>query len=145
MVKTVLVTGATGFAGSHIMEALQGRERVQVIAARRDGRKLLPSFGGEVREGNTSDPGYRKAVVEGVNVNLQCAYLEFAMEQCRKLPVLFLEPNLALIEAARAAGVRRFVNTSTTSAAGATDSLEPSCPGGSIQSAASTTYDRSPS
>jgi nucleoside-diphosphate-sugar epimerase len=30
---------------------------------------------------------------------------------------LFLEPGLALIEAARAAGVRRFVNTSTTSAA----------------------------
>ncbi|HWS03613.1 MAG TPA: NAD(P)-dependent oxidoreductase, partial [Gammaproteobacteria bacterium] len=38
---------------------------------------------------------------------------------------LFLEPNLALIEVARAAGVKRFINTSTTSAAAPDHSSDP--------------------
>jgi nucleoside-diphosphate-sugar epimerase len=125
MAKTVLVTGATGFAGSHILEALMGVEGLNVIAACRDKHKLLPGFDGEVREGNMSDTGYRKAVVE--NVDVVCNALAWSslwgnVENSRRL---FLEPNLALIEAARAAGVKRYINTSTTSAAAPDQSNDP--------------------
>jgi nucleoside-diphosphate-sugar epimerase len=129
MGKTVLVTGATGFAGSHVLEALAEVDGLHVIAACRDKRRLLPSFEGEVREGNMSDPGYRKAVVEGVDV--MCNALAWSslwgnVDNSRRL---FLEPNLALIEAARAAGVKRYINTSTTSAAAPEHSGDPNSKG----------------
>ncbi|MBZ0092538.1 MAG: NAD-dependent epimerase/dehydratase family protein, partial [Sulfuricellaceae bacterium] len=56
--QTVLVTGANGFAGSHILAALAQRADVRVIAACRDKEKLPPGFAGEVREGDLADPSY---------------------------------------------------------------------------------------
>ena len=65
MVTTVLVTGANGFVGSHVVEALQQRGEVRIIAACRDAEKLLPGFVGEVRLGDLRDPNYCKALVQG--------------------------------------------------------------------------------
>lgn len=125
MVKTVLVTGATGFAGSHILEALQGKEGVRVIAACRDTQKLLPTFDGEVRQGNMNDPDYRKSAVAGVDVLCNALAWSSLWGNVENSHRLFLKPNLALIEAARAAGVKRYVNTSTTSAAAPDHSNDP--------------------
>jgi uncharacterized protein YbjT (DUF2867 family) len=47
---TVLVTGANGFVGSHILEALTRCEGIVPLAACRDRRKLMPAYSGEVRE-----------------------------------------------------------------------------------------------
>lgn len=117
--KTVLITGATGFVGSHVLEAFVqcADPAVRVIAACRDRRKLLPAFSGEVREGDLSNAAYRSAVVEGVDVVCNAAAWSSLWGNVENSRRLFLEPNLALIEAARAAGVKRFINTSTTSAA----------------------------
>lgn len=125
MVKTVLVTGATGFAGSHILEALQGNKGIRVIAACRDTQKLLPTFDGEVRQGNMSDPDYRKSAVAGVDVLCNALAWSSLWGNVENSHRLFLKPNLALIEAARAAGVKRYVNTSTTSAAAPDHSNDP--------------------
>jgi len=125
--KTVLITGATGFVGSHVIEALTkySDPELRVIAACRDRRKLLANFKGEVREGDLHDPSYRRDVVAGVDVLCNAAAWSSLWSNVENSRRLFLDPNLALIEAARAAGVRRFINTSTTSAAAPDRSSDP--------------------
>ncbi|MBI5460940.1 MAG: NAD(P)-dependent oxidoreductase [Gammaproteobacteria bacterium] len=129
--KTVLITGATGFVGSHVLEAFmaQADPMLRVIAACRDRRKLLPGFAGEVREGDLRDADYRKIMVEGVDVLCNAVAWSSLWGHVADSRHLFLEPNLALIDAARAAGVRRFVNTSTTSAAAPEHSSDPQSEG----------------
>jgi nucleoside-diphosphate-sugar epimerase len=128
--KTVLVTGSTGFVGSHILEALKSADpTLRVIAACRDRRRLLPTFEGEVREGDLRDAAYRSAVVEGVDVLCNACAWSSLWGNADRSRRLFLEPNLALIEAARTAGVKRFINTSTTSAAAPAHSGDPQSKG----------------
>ena len=129
MIKRVLVTGANGFVGSHVLQALQERDDVQVIAACRDRRRLPAGFRGEVREGDLRDAGFRKAVVKDVDVVCHAAAWSSLWGHARESRELFLQPSLALIEAARAAGVRRFVNTSSISAAAPDRSADPSSRG----------------
>lgn len=114
---TVLVTGANGFVGSHILEALQSRSDIRIIAACRDHRKLPTRFKGEVRPGDLRDTGYLEELVQGVDVICHAAAWTALWGHAKESRELFLEPTQALIRAARAAGVKRFVNTSTTSAA----------------------------
>jgi len=122
---TVLVTGANGFAGSHVLEALQRRTEVRVIAACRDGAKLPRGFAGEVRAGDLRDARYVREMVEGADVLCHAAAWTSVWGRREESRHLFLEPTLALIDAARAAGVRRFVNNSTTSAASPAQSADP--------------------
>lgn len=125
MVNTVLITGATGFAGSHVLEALEKDDTLHVVAVCRDKRKLLPSFKGEAREGDLRDAGFREAAVEGVDILCNALAWSSLWGNADHSRRMFLEPNLALIEAAREAGVTRFINTSTTSAAAPDRSSDP--------------------
>ncbi len=129
--KTVLITGATGFVGSHILEAfLQHNDlTLRIVAACRDKRKLLSGFNGEIREGDLRDTVYRETVVKDVDVLCNAVAWSSLWGNVENSQRLFLEPNLALIKSARAAGVSRFINTSTTSAAAPRDSSEPQSKG----------------
>lgn len=125
--KTVLITGATGFVGSHILEAFMqlNDPTLRIVAACRNKRKLLPGFKGEIREGDLRDAVYRETVVKDVDVLCNAVAWSSLWGNVENSQRLFLEPNLALIKAARAAGVKRFINTSTTSAASPRDSSDP--------------------
>jgi len=125
MTKTVLVTGATGFVGSHVLEALAGRADVRPIAACRDPGRLLSGFDGEVRVGDLRDPGYRRDLVQGVDVLCHAAAWTSMWGHWEDSRRLFLGPTLGLIEVAQGAGVGRFVNTSTTSVAAPAASADP--------------------
>ena len=125
MAETVLITGATGFVGSHVLESLMRRADLKLIAVCRDKRRLLPGFNGEVREGDLRDAGFRQAAVQGVDTLCNALAWSSLWGNADNSRRLFLEPNLALIEAAHAAGVRRFINTSTTSAAAPERSSDP--------------------
>jgi nucleoside-diphosphate-sugar epimerase len=124
-----VLTGATGFVGSHVLEALAVYDDLHVVAVCRDRKKLIPEFSGEVREGDMRDPGFRQAAVAGADCLCNAMAWSSLWGHADASRKLFLEPNLALIEAARAAGVRRFINTSTTSAAAPERSHDPQSEG----------------
>ncbi len=125
MQQTVLVTGATGFVGGHVLEALAAQEGVKVIAACRDAGRLPKGYSGEVRAGDLRDAGYLKSMLAGVEVVCHAAAWTSLWGHAEDSRRLFLEPGLALIRAARTAGVKRFINTSTTSAAAPAHSADP--------------------
>ena len=114
---SILVTGATGFVGSHVLEALAARGDVSVIAACRDPSRLLPDFKGEVRQGDLRDDAYLERVLDGVDVVCHCAAWTSLWGHAEDSKRLYLEPSLKLINKAIEKGVKRFINTSTTSAA----------------------------
>lgn len=125
MIKTVLVTGANGFVGSHVLAMLCQRDDVQVIAACRDSKKLPPGFAGQIRTGDLRDADYSKSVVKGVDVICHAAAWTSMWGHAKESRTEFLEPNLALMMNAKAAGVSLFINTSTTSAAAPNASADP--------------------
>ncbi len=125
MSKTVLVTGANGFVGSHVLEALQKCEDVRVIAACRDRKKLLAGFNGEVREGDLRNESCRQSLVKGIDIICHAAAWSALWGHAEESRTAFLDPTLALINDAHAAGVSRFINTSTTSAASPDNSSDP--------------------
>lgn len=123
--KKLLVTGANGFVGSHVLAALQQSKDIQVVAACRDADKLPDRFNYEVRAGDLRDAGYRKALLEDIDVVCHAAAWSSLWGHSEESRRLFLEPSLALISETKAAGVKRFVNTSTTSAASPERSADP--------------------
>ncbi|MBI1422423.1 MAG: NAD-dependent epimerase/dehydratase family protein [Gammaproteobacteria bacterium] len=122
---TLLVTGATGFVGSHILEALSQQSALRVIAACRDDTQLPESFAGEIRCGDMRDPAYRARLFEDVDIVCNAFAWTSVWKHRTQSHELLLRPSLAMIDAAKAAGVRRFINTSTTSAAAPARSHDP--------------------
>src|SRR5882724_6883951 len=123
--RRALVTGATGFVGRNVLAALEEANEIEVVAACRDRRKLPPGFRGEIREGDFLDPDYRRSVVRGVDVVLNGFAWTSLWGRGDEDRRRFLEPTLALIDAARDAGVRRFVVASSTAAAAPERSKDP--------------------
>jgi uncharacterized protein YbjT (DUF2867 family) len=105
---TVLVTGATGFVGPHVVHALRARE-VPVRALVRDRRRAsrLTAWGVELVEGDVTDPGSLRTACSGMDAVVHLvaiikgspADFEHVMAQGTR--------NLAA--AAQEAGVRRIV------------------------------------
>ncbi len=125
---TILITGATGFCGSHALDHLSGGN-AQLIAACRDARKLPDTFQGEVRCGDLRDPGYRARLFDGVDVLIHAASWSSLWSHADESAALYLTPTLATLEAAQLAGVKRIVNISTTSAAAPEHSRHARAPG----------------
>ena len=121
----VLVTGATGFVGSHALEALAARADVHPIAACRDPRRLAAGFGGEVRAGDLRDPHYVESLLDGVDVVCHAAAWTSLWGHAAASRRLYYEPTLRLLDEAARRGIARFINVSTTSAAAPRASADP--------------------
>jgi dihydroflavonol-4-reductase len=113
-VSTTLVTGATGQVGHAIVQRLLARKRsVRVLARSPErARQLLPDC--ELAVGDVTDLESVRAALEAVDVVYHAAGLP---EQWLPDTAAFEQVNFGgtrnLIEASIAAGVRRFVFTST--------------------------------
>lgn len=119
--KKILVTGANGFTGSHILLALTGLAEeagIQTIAACRDASTLPAEYQGEVRVGDLRDGVYRKKVLKGVDMVCHAAAWSSLWGNEALSHSLYLEPSLALLDDCVAAGVERFLFVSSTSAPG---------------------------
>lgn len=115
---TILVTGATGFLGRNILMAFAKQPQVDVIAACRDQRKLTGVFEGQVRTGDLRDPAYRQSVVQGIDVICHTGTWAAMWNHKEEEQQNFYAPSIDLIEQAIAAGVSRFLMTSTVAITG---------------------------
>lgn len=118
MTSRTLVTGATGFVGSHVAEALldAGRHPVCTVRASSDLRWIrgldVPTVAGDLRR-----PGELEAALEGVTTVVHAAGVTSASR-----PELYREVNVLgterLAERAARRGVERFVFVSSLAARG---------------------------
>ncbi len=115
----VLVTGATGFIGSHLLAMLvERRNEVRILARPGEDIKWLAQTGVEVYRGDLSDRTSLEAAVDGVGRVLHCAartgpwgpYAEYEIAN-----VLGLK---TLVDTALTAGVQRIVHVSSVTVHG---------------------------
>jgi nucleoside-diphosphate-sugar epimerase len=118
----ILVTGATGFLGSHLVEALVGRGLPVRALVRRPGAGL-PGIEREVLAALDDPPALRRALDGVATVIHLAAYVHqpgkaHADETAHR--AVNLGGTVALLDAAVACGVRDFVFVSTVKAVGET-------------------------
>jgi len=122
--KRVLVTGGDGFIGSHLVEALVPIcGRVRALAQYNSFNDWgwlegLPCLGDvEVVTGDVRDAALCRELLDGIDVVFHLAAL-IPIPYSYRAPESFVDTNvkgtLNLCQAARAAGVARFVHTSTS-------------------------------
>ena len=65
-----LVTGATGFVGSHLTQALIRRgDSVRILARTPERARALQAAGAEVRLGDLGETGSLQGIAEGIDVD----------------------------------------------------------------------------
>ena len=113
----VLVTGATGFTGGHLARSLAQRGyrvRGLVRPASRDRAEPLAGAGVEVALGDLTDPGSLLPACSGIDVvyHIAATYRTAGQRDAAYRAVNAVGTS-ALVDAARRAGVTRFVHCST--------------------------------
>jgi 2-alkyl-3-oxoalkanoate reductase len=114
-----LVTGATGMLGSHIAERLVARgRRVRALVRPTSDTRFLQSLGVELVVGDLTDPLACVRAVQGIQMVYHAAAKVGDWGPWREFQTGCIDATRNLGEAAVAAGVRRFLHISSTSAYG---------------------------
>ncbi|MFX0171468.1 MAG: NAD-dependent epimerase/dehydratase family protein [Candidatus Hodarchaeota archaeon] len=116
----ILVTGATGFLGGHLVEYLVANNHEVICMIRKTSNtKLLDELGVETRIGDLGDPYSMKSVVKNVELTYHLgSYYTFLGK--KEYYVKYNELGVkALLEACEDAGVARFIYCSSAEAVGA--------------------------
>jgi nucleoside-diphosphate-sugar epimerase len=111
---TVLVTGATGLIGGHVVDALRRRGVVQRVLVRPgEAVDRLEAAGVEIVRGDLADAPTLGAAVAGVERVLHCAARTGPWGPVAEYRTANVRGLTALLDAALAAGVKRFVHLSS--------------------------------
>ena len=111
----ILVAGATGSLGGRIVHGLiQRGESVRALVRTSSSHTALDNAGAEIAIGDLTDPASLAAACEGIDVVVTTASVSKTGDAT--LEAVDLEGNRNLVDAARAAGVKQFIFTSTVGA-----------------------------
>lgn len=110
----VIVTGATGFLGRHLVTQLRA-EGHEVVALCRREEPSLAALGVEVKRGDVLDGASVRAAAEGAKVLYHCAgKVSRRPEDAEELYRVHVEGTKVTLDAARVAGVEKVVYASTS-------------------------------
>ena len=120
----ILVTGASGFVGGHVVHALRAAGKdVQALVRERGKGGRLEAWGATLAEGDLSDPASLRRAVAGCDTVVHLvAIRQGREEQFRRVMV---EGTRDLLAAAGDAGVRRFLHMSALGTSESTKDLVP--------------------
>jgi uncharacterized protein YbjT (DUF2867 family) len=105
----ILVTGGTGFVGSHVVQALRADERpVRVLARRPEKHGRVREWGAELVQGDVTDPAGLREVVEGCETVVHLVALP-PFSSPKAIERTMTQGTRDLVAAAKDAGVTRFV------------------------------------
>lgn len=118
---TALVTGASGFVGSAVARAcLERGRKVRLLLRKTSPRKNVEALGVEIVEGDVRDKASVRRAMAGVDEVFHVAALfKYVWRPAQDFYDVNVGGTSNVIEAAREAGVRRIVHTSTIGAVGA--------------------------
>jgi len=129
MSPSVLLTGGTGFVGSHLVEALAARGvAVRALVRPSSRTAILERLGVATVAGSLEDGPSLERAVRGVDAVIHLAALTHAPRESAYVRVN-AEGTRALAEAAGSAGVARFVYLSSLAAVGPSFAGRPVAPG----------------
>lgn len=118
----ILVTGGAGFIGSHVVERFQGRAEIRVLDNFRTGyRHNLKGLECEIIEGSITDETVVRQAMEGIDYVFHLAALVSVPESMEKMAecvAINVNGLLNVLQAGRAAGVRKLVFASSAAVYG---------------------------
>ncbi len=116
----LLVTGASGFLGGHLCEALSGRHEIVAMVRKGSDTSLLTPLSVELRCCDLADPGSLKGVARDVDAVVHlAAYYTFTGDK-ERYRLINVDGTRALLNSMIASGVTRIVYCSSTEALGPT-------------------------
>ncbi|OGC47188.1 hypothetical protein A2886_00895 [candidate division WWE3 bacterium RIFCSPHIGHO2_01_FULL_42_13] len=127
IMEKILVTGGTGFIGSHLTERLLEQERqVKVLALKeplepieKENERLLEELGAEIIYGDLRDAESLKEAIKGCDTVFHLAGISRPMAVTdEKYYDVNVKGTENILEAAKAVGVKKFVHVSTVSVLG---------------------------
>jgi uncharacterized protein YbjT (DUF2867 family) len=105
---TVLVTGATGFVGPHVVHALRARELpVRALVREPSGATRLQAWGVELARGDVTDPSSLRSAIAGADAVVHL--VSIITGRPADFERIMAQGTRDLVAAAREAGVRRIV------------------------------------
>ncbi len=121
----VLITGANGFVGSHLLEYFKEKNDFTIVVAVREKNKLHISEGIEVRKGDLRDHQYVVELIKDIDVVCHTAAWSSVWKHKKESHELFYQPSIQLLNECVKQNVKRFIFISTTSAASPNQSHDP--------------------
>lgn len=107
-VRTILVTGASGFVGRHVVRELVAEGvRARALVRSAKGAAVLAGIDCELVRGDVTDPGSLQGAVAGCDAVVHLVAIIAGRR--REFERVMTEGTRRLVEAARDGGVRRFV------------------------------------
>jgi nucleoside-diphosphate-sugar epimerase len=109
-----LVTGATGFLGSHIVERLMQRgDDVRALVRASSDTRLLREWGVELVNGDVTQPDSLTAAMSGIEAVYHTAAMVSEWDPWRDFQTVTIDGTRNVLRAAAAAGAPRFLHVST--------------------------------